>query len=99
MLKLDNNINLSNGDVITIKRIGEVDNKVTIYGRVKFPGTYAASNSSLLDILDMAGGFNDPIFRKSIDSNIAILRLDENNFYAKEFFVKYERCERFSLEK
>ena len=59
-IKLDNNINLSNGDVITIQRIGEVDNKVTIYGRVKFPGTYAASNSSLFDILDIAGGFNDP---------------------------------------
>lgn len=97
-IKLDNNINLSNGDVITIQRIGEVDNKVTIYGRVKFPGTYAASNSSLFDILDIAGGFNDPTFRKSIDDNIAILRLDENNFYGKEFFVKYEDAKDFLLE-
>jgi len=97
-VKLDSNIDLSNGDVITIKRIGEVDNKVTIYGRVKFPGTYAASNSFLLDILDLAGGFNDPIFKKSIDHNISILRLDEKNYYAKEIAVKYEDAKDFPLE-
>lgn len=97
-VKLDNNINLSNGDIITIQRIGKVDNKVSIYGRIKNPGEYAASNSSLLDILDIAGGFNDPVYKKSIAENIIVLRLDENNFFAKEIVLKYQDAKDFRLE-
>jgi protein involved in polysaccharide export with SLBB domain len=39
---------------------------LTIYGRVKSPGKYPGVNTTLKTILDIAGGFDDPIFRKTI---------------------------------
>ena len=87
----------NNGDYIVIKPIFEQDTKVRIMGRVLRPGEYPSS-STLKEVLDNAGGFNNPIFRKSIlEDDILILRKDEENFYAKEFDVSYNDSEKFSL--
>ena len=88
---------LNNGDLVIAREVGESSSKVEIFGRVKVPGLYSASNMSLKDILNMAGGFDDPIFRKTIREDIVILRKDENQFYSKEFVVKYNDADSFSL--
>lgn len=99
-------INLNDGDQIYVPSITPVDSKVTVYGKVKSPGQYPAlkyfSNNqrevTLKDVLDLAGGFNDPIFRKSIDDNIVVLRLDKDQFYGKKFSINYDASENFILE-
>jgi len=92
------NIFFNNGDVIFVQQMGETLSKVEILGRVKNPGEYSATNSSLKDILDIAGGFEDPIFRKTIrDDNITVLRKDENQFYGLEFNVPYASADSFEL--
>ena len=90
-------ISLENGDIINIKPIGLTQSKVRVFGKVKKPGEYSAMNSSLKDILDFAGGFNDPLFRKSINDEIIVLRLDENQFYAKEYIVEYKDSAAFIM--
>ena len=83
--------NFNNGDTIQINSLGKVSSKVRIFGRVKNPGEYSAKNSTLKDILDLAGGFKDPLYRKTInDEEIIILRKDENQFYGKEIKSSYE---------
>jgi len=90
---------LNNGDTIEILSIPLVDSEVTIYGRVKSPGEYPALNTSLRDILDIAGGFDDPIFRSTIRENeILVLRQDKNQFYSKELAVTYKDADQFKLE-
>ena len=87
----------NNGDNVEIRPIFEQNTKVTIMGRVLRPGDYPSS-SSLKEVLDNAGGFNNPLFRKSIlEDDILILRKDEENLYAKEFAVSYNDSEKFSL--
>jgi protein involved in polysaccharide export with SLBB domain len=95
----DSKFNLNNGDSINIISIKTVESKVEIYGRVKIPGLYSAINQSLRDILDIAGGFNDPIFKESISSDdIIVLRKDSKQFYSQEFQVKYKDSNSFMLE-
>lgn len=102
---------LSKGSTVRILPIADNDTQVTVYGRVTLPGEYPAftkiasadnkqtfKKSSLKDVLNQAGGFDDPIFRKTIDENIVILRLDESNFFAKELKVSYANSEDFTLE-
>ena len=69
-----------------------------MFGRVARPGTYPALSSfksgknvpsTLKDVLDAAGGFDDPVFRKTIDENIVVLRQNSQKFYADEFNVEY----------
>ena len=92
-------IRFNNGDVIFVQKMGKTSSKVEILGRVKNPGQYSAFNSSLKDILDIAGGFDDPIFRKTIrDDSILIIRKDENQFYGLEFKVPYESADSFELQ-
>jgi len=89
---------LNNGDELTVNAIGNVSSKVKVFGRVKNPGSYSAINSSLKDILDIAGGFNDPIFRKSIrDDSIVVLRKDHKQFYGLEFFISYNEAANFEI--
>ena len=91
------NISINNGDSITILPIGDVETKVEIFGRVKFPGAYPAS-SNLKSILDIAGGFNDPLYRKTIrDDGIVVVRKDKNQFYGLEFKIPYSESEKFNL--
>ena len=102
---------LSNGSTVRILPIADNDTQVIVYGRVTLPGEYPAfkniasadskqtlKKSSLKDVLDQAGGFDDPIFRKTIDESIVVLRLDESNFFAKEFTISYANSQDFTLE-
>jgi len=90
---------LNNGDKVNIPKITEVDNKVEVLGRVKLPGKYSSINSTLKDVLDLAGGFDDPVFRKTIDlDKIIILRKDQTQFYAKEIQSNYEDSSNIKLE-
>jgi len=98
-LKDYESISLNNGDLITVREIGKVASKVEIFGRVKTPGKYSAINASLRDILDIAGGFDDPIFRKTIRlDEIIILRQDPNQFYSIEIPVTYDDADKFKLQ-
>jgi protein involved in polysaccharide export with SLBB domain len=87
----------NNGDRVNIRPVFQQNTKVRVMGRVLRPGEYPSS-SSLRGVLDNAGGFNNPIFRKSIlEDEILVLRKDEEQFYAKEFMVSYNDSEKFSL--
>ena len=103
-------LNLYNGATLTILPIAQNDTNVTVYGRVTLPGSYPAKitydlnnekvhrSVTLKEVLDLAGGFEDIIFRKSISDDIIILRLDENKFYSSEFKVNYKDSASFLLE-
>ena len=92
-------IMLNNGDSITVPSISLVDLNVTIYGRIKSPGSYPGANTTLKNVLDIAGGFDDPIYRKTIrEDNIVILRQDKNQFYSEEISVAYKNADQFKLE-
>ena len=90
-------ISLNNGDLVIVREVGESTSKIQVFGRVKTPGKYSATNMSLKNILDIAGGFDDPVFRKTINDNIVVLRKDENQFYSKEFIINYSDSDSFSL--
>ena len=90
---------LTNGAEIFVLPVADNDFEVKVYGKVNFPGKYPiSSDNNLKNLLDTAGGFNDPIFRKSIEDEITILRLDENQFFSKEFSVNYADAENFELK-
>ena len=92
------NTKLNNGDVVSVGAISGVATRVQVLGRVKSPGSYSSS-ATLKEVLDMAGGFNDPIYRESIrDNEILILRKDKNQFYGLEFEVSYEESDKFELK-
>jgi len=93
---LDYNIP-NDGDGITFPTISSQPVNVDVMGRVKNPGKYPAS-SSLRNVLDLAGGFQDTIFKESIvHENITVLRKDKNQVYRLEFNISYEDAEDFSL--
>ena len=87
---------LNNGDTILVQTIPSVESEVEVRGRVKNPGRYP-SNSSLKEVLDLAGGFNDPEFRKSIQEDILVLRKDENQLYSIEIMTTYEDSQNIKL--
>tara|TARA_B100001057_G_scaffold144139_2_gene143938 strand:- start:8905 stop:10836 length:1932 start_codon:yes stop_codon:yes gene_type:complete len=102
---------LKNGSKITVLSIADNAFEVEVYGRVTYPGQYplgkedvlinnqvSFKSASLKDILDMAGGFDDPAFRKTIDDNIVILRLNENKFYSDEVRVNYKDAANFEMK-
>jgi protein involved in polysaccharide export with SLBB domain len=92
-------ITLNNGDTVEVLSISEVDSDVTVFGRVKSPGPYPGVNTTLKNILDIAGGFDDPIFRQTINEDeILILRQDKNQFYSKEIAVSYKDADQFILK-
>jgi len=92
-------ITLNNGDTINVPSISGVDSEVIVYGRVKSPGNYPGVNTTLKNILDIAGGFDDPIFRPTIrEDEILILRQDSNKFYSTEILVSYKDADQFNLE-
>ena len=89
---------LNNGDSIKVLPITNVDLNVEIYGRVKSPGAYPANDSSLKYVLDIAGGFDDPVFRQTIrEDEIKILRKDSNQFYAIELTTSYNEADKLQL--
>lgn len=93
-----NKIELTNGDKIEIFSISNVTSTVTVYGMVKTPGIFS-SFSDLKEVLDLAGGFNDPYFRKKIlEDEIIVLRKDPNNYYAISNYISYNNSKGFKLE-
>tara|TARA_A200000113_G_scaffold34015_1_gene28032 strand:+ start:1896 stop:3833 length:1938 start_codon:yes stop_codon:yes gene_type:complete len=100
-------IKIQNGSVVELIPIAKNDTSVSVFGRVTRPGKYPIdllryqneeSGITLKEVLDVAGGFEDPIFRKTINNEIVILRLDENQFYGKELRVDYSDANSFKLE-
>lgn len=92
-------VKLNNGESVNVLTIAGVNSTVEVYGRVKAPGRYPAFNASLRDILDIAGGFDDPLFRKTIrDDEILIIRQDNNQFYSEEISVSYQDAVKFQLK-
>ena len=95
-LKEFSEISLNNGDSINILSIGDVETTVSVLGRIKSPGDYAPS--SLKNVLNIAGGFNDPLYRKTIrDDEIIVIRKDEKQFYGLEFKLSYKTSDDFQL--
>ncbi len=89
---------INNGAIVEIPKVSANMIDVDVYGRVNFPGTYPINTTTTLkDILDLAGGFDDPFFRKTIFEDITVLRLNESDFYATELIVNYEDSESFQL--
>lgn len=91
------NHSLNNGDSISIPAVTRVETDVTIYGKVKNSGGYPAKNMTLKDILKIAGGIDDPVYRKSMDDNVVVLRKDANQFYSKEFKVSLKDADSLQL--
>lgn len=90
---------INNGAEVNILPIANNDYNVTVYGRVTLPGEYPVFNTtSLKQVLDLAGGFEDPNFRKTIDKDIVILRQDHNQYYGLEFKINYKDSDKFNLE-
>ena len=90
---------LNNGAEVNILPIANNDYNVTVFGRVTLPGEYPISKTNnLKQVLDLAGGFEDPIFRKTINDNIVVLRLDDNQYYGEEFTINYKDADKFELE-
>ena len=90
---------INNGAEVNILPIANNEYNVNVYGRVTLPGEYPVSNTtSLKQVLDLAGGFEDPNFRKTISENIVVLRQDHNQYYGKEFNVNYKDADKFNLE-
>jgi protein involved in polysaccharide export with SLBB domain len=89
---------LNDGDSINVLSISAVHSTVEIFGRVKSPGEYPSTNAMLKDILDIAGGFDDPVYKLTIIDPIVVLRKDVNQFYSKTIFVRYEDAGQFKLE-
>ena len=97
-LKNIDSISLNNGDRVKVLSLPPVDSDITIYGRVKSPGIYPGVNTTLKNILDIAGGFEDPIFRSTIrEDEIVILRQDINQFYSLELKTSYADANKFKL--
>ena len=93
-----NDVYFNNGDFVNILPISDVQSKVQVLGRVKNPGSYSYA-SNLKVVLDLAGGFEDPFFRKTIvDDKIIILRKDSSQFYGKEIITSYEDAFNVSLQ-
>lgn len=103
-------ISLNNGSTINILPISNNTVSVTVFGRVSFPGEYPLYKNlfssskeqqlealSLKELLGIVGGFEDPVFRKTINDKIVVLRQDENQFYGKEFVIDYADSDNFKL--
>ena len=102
---------MNDGAIVNILPIADNNTEVTVYGRVTLPGQYplkyltntsenqkVVKVSTLKDVLNQAGGFDDPVFRKTINEDIVVLRLSDKEFYAKEFNINYKDADNFELK-
>ena len=102
-LKFSDDLNieaLNNGDKIFVSSLKISDKKVFIQGRVKNPGSYLIENGlSLKEILHIAGGFQDEIFIKSINTeSILVARKVDGKISSQKFYISYENSDKFILE-
>ena len=83
---------VKNGDVITVKKIAENMDYISIFGQVKNPGVYPFDESvTLLDLMLIAGGINDPTYSKTMSlNNIEIIRVNENKDFPDLISVNLE---------
>lgn len=89
---------IGNGAIVKIPQISKNITDVQVFGRVNFPGSYPVnSETTLKDILDLSGGFDDPFFRKTIRDEITVLRLNESNYNSTEIQVSYKNSEKFQI--
>ncbi len=94
-----NSVVLNDGDKLSIPNIVGTSSDVLVQGRVKLPGQYPSYKMTLKDVLELAGGFEDPIFNKSIlKDQIIVIRKDSSKKYSKEFKVKFSESENFKME-
>jgi Periplasmic protein involved in polysaccharide export len=79
------NHKIMNGDVILPLSIVPSVNKVEIIGQIKRPGSYNYYDGmTVIDLLELGGGFYDPTYRKSIYMAAAeIVRRDPNTKFEK----------------
>jgi len=97
-LKNGNTQSLNDGDEVNVIPITKVESKVTLFGRVKSPGIYPGVNKTLKHVLDLAGGFDDPIYRQTINEDeIIISRNDKEQFYSSEISLSYKEADNFEL--
>jgi len=95
-LNKDINMNLDGVQSVDILFTDNSSDKVVVQGTVKRPGDYPATN--LKEVLDVAGGFNDPIFiNKILQDEITVLRKDSSQIYSKEYSLSYSDSENFIL--
>ncbi|MFC1543176.1 SLBB domain-containing protein [Candidatus Neomarinimicrobiota bacterium] len=87
------NVTVQNGDKIYIHEIHPVQLQVLMRGQVKNPGIYAFQDSMrLLDLLNLAGGFNDESYWKSVyPVGADVIRRDEIKEYATIIPINLER--------
>tara|TARA_A100001011_G_scaffold318905_1_gene338793 strand:- start:797 stop:2731 length:1935 start_codon:yes stop_codon:yes gene_type:complete len=97
-----NNVILNDGDNILVSSIKSVDRSVKVFGRVKNSGSFliTENNSTLKEVLDLAGGFDDPTFVKSIEiDKIVVIRKVVDNILPKEFLLNYNDSNEFLLQR
>ena len=97
-----NNVILNDGDNILVSSIKSVDRSVKVFGRVKNSGSFliTENNSTLKEVLDLAGGFDDPTFVKSIEiDKIVVIRKVVDNILPKEFVLNYNDSNEFLLQR
>ena len=102
-LKFSDNLNnevLNNGDKIFVSSLKISDKEVFIQGRVKRPGSFLVENgSSLKEVLHLAGGFQDEIYIKSINTeSILVIRRLDGDLASETFNISYENSDKFFLE-
>ncbi len=102
---------VKNGDIITILSIFESDYEVEIIGQVKKPGVYYFfEGMTLLDLIDLGGGFKDTSYFESVYKGKGelirmnskkiydeIISIDLNGFNQKNDFknIKLKNFDRF----
>ena len=99
VIDINKNLFLTNEALVQVPSVLKSDNSVSVLGQVKRPDSYFINdNTTLKTILDIAGGFEDLNFRKSIlDEKIIILRKDGESIYSIEYTVSYENADDFIL--
>ena len=77
---------------IRVLSVPDVTREVTIFGQVKIPGKYAYEDSMrILDLLKIAGGFDDISFLESIYTKEAeVIRQVSDSFYPKRIPINLE---------
>lgn len=99
MIEINKNLFLTNEAEVQVSSVLSSENKVSVFGQVKRPDSYFINEKTTLKtILDIAGGFEDLNYRKSIlDEKIIVLRRSAESVYSLEYTVTYETADNFIL--
>tara|TARA_B100001057_G_scaffold499386_1_gene609819 strand:+ start:4441 stop:6351 length:1911 start_codon:yes stop_codon:yes gene_type:complete len=99
IIEINKNLFLTNEAAVQVPSVLTSENKVSVFGQVKRPDSYFINEKTTLKtILDIAGGFEDLNYRKSIlDEKIIVLRRSAESVYSLEYTVTYETADNFIL--